>query len=51
MITLGAFELDRVVGRGGMGEVWRAVHRTERVDVAIKVLTGEGARDPEYRGW
>lgn len=39
-ITLGPFVLQGILGKGGMGEVWRAVHRTQRVPVAIKLLFG-----------
>ena len=48
-MDLGVFELDERIGSGGMGEVWRAEHRHEGVGVAIKVITGSRATDPEYR--
>jgi tetratricopeptide (TPR) repeat protein len=47
-IQLGPFELDKIIGRGGMGEIWKGVHRTQRVPVAVKVLTAEGARRDDY---
>ena len=47
-IRLGPFELEEPVGKGGMGEVWRAAHRTQQVPVAVKVLTREGARKDSY---
>jgi len=47
-IPLGPFDLDKPIGRGGMGEVWRGVHRGEGLPVAIKVLTGTRARDPSF---
>lgn len=47
-IPLGPFELETPIGRGGMGEVWRAVHTSREVPVAIKVLTREGSRRSEY---
>lgn len=47
-IPLGPFELEAPIGRGGMGEVWRAVHAVEQVPVAIKVLTREGSRRQQY---
>ncbi|MBS2015645.1 MAG: serine/threonine protein kinase [Deltaproteobacteria bacterium] len=34
------YELRDPIGRGGMGVVWRAEHRTLRTPVAIKLLTG-----------
>ncbi len=45
-LSMGPFDLVRPVGRGAMGEVWRATHRTQKVDVAIKLLYGATARDP-----
>ncbi|MEL6185876.1 MAG: hypothetical protein AAFU79_14730, partial [Myxococcota bacterium] len=32
------YRLDERIGRGGMGEVWRAFDRTLRTDVAVKLL-------------
>lgn len=40
MASLGPFRLDRPLGRGGMAEVWRAVHAAQGVPVAIKLLHG-----------
>jgi serine/threonine protein kinase/tetratricopeptide (TPR) repeat protein len=45
---VGPFELREIVGRGGMGVVWSAVHRVQRTPVAFKVLTHEAARRPAY---
>ncbi len=47
--ALGPFVLERPIGSGGMGEVWRAVHREEQVPVAIKVIGQHWARQPSYR--
>src|SRR5687768_6325962 len=47
--TIGPFDICDLLGRGGMGEVWRAVHRGSGVAVAIKGMTGDRARHPAYR--
>src|SRR5690349_15157725 len=36
------------IGKGGMGKVYRALQRSVRREVAIKVLDAEDSRDPEY---
>ena len=46
---LGPFVLERPIGAGGMGEVWRAMHRDEHTPVAIKVIGPHWARQPSYR--
>ncbi|MCB9687124.1 MAG: protein kinase [Alphaproteobacteria bacterium] len=46
-VVLGPFLLERPLGRGGMGTVWRGRHVTEGVDVAVKVLTREGSEAPD----
>ncbi|MCB9745417.1 MAG: protein kinase [Alphaproteobacteria bacterium] len=46
---VGAFVLEERVGRGGMGEVWRAHHHSQGTPVAIKLVGGSGARDDWYR--
>ena len=38
-IPLGPFDLLEPLARGGMGEVWRGVHRKQRLPVAVKVLS------------
>lgn len=35
----GKYRLTRLIGRGGMGQVWLARHRTLEQDVAIKLMT------------
>lgn len=45
---IGPFALIDIVGQAGMGVVWRGIHLEQRVPVAIKFLTQEGARDPLY---
>ncbi len=44
---LGVFELTELIGRGGMGEVYRARDTKLDRDVAIKVLPESFARDSE----
>ena len=46
-LVAGRFQLDRMVGRGGMGSVWKA--RDGRLDIpcAVKFIEGEIAQNPE----
>ncbi|MGM0559190.1 MAG: serine/threonine-protein kinase PknK [Myxococcota bacterium] len=37
-IRVDAFDLLQPISRGGMGEVWRARHREQNVDAAVKVI-------------
>jgi serine/threonine-protein kinase len=38
---LGSYQLEYLIGRGGMGEVWRARHRMLARDAAIKLIRPE----------
>jgi Tol biopolymer transport system component len=44
---LGSYRIASLVGKGGMGEVYRAHDSKLKRDVAIKILPGELARDPD----
>lgn len=45
----GGFRIDAVIGRGGMGVVYRAWQHRMRRPVALKVLPPQYAEDPVYR--
>ena len=45
--TLGSFRLGTVLGRGGMGEVYEAVHTESKDPAAVKVLHATHLADPE----
>src|SRR5215831_5608378 len=44
---LGSLEITALLGRGGMGEVYRARDNKLKRDVAIKILPDEFSRDPD----
>lgn len=37
-LAIGPFELTDILGRGGMGTVWRGRHRVDSVPVAVKII-------------
>jgi eukaryotic-like serine/threonine-protein kinase len=37
-LDLGSYQLEALIGRGGMGEVWRARHKMLARDAAIKIV-------------
>ncbi|HVR60903.1 MAG TPA: serine/threonine-protein kinase [Polyangia bacterium] len=47
--TLGRYELRRLIGRGGMGAVYEAIHRDLKKRVAVKTLLPALAANPEAK--
>ena len=47
-ITIGPFRLLSILGSGGMGEVWLGEHVTHKVKVALKIMTSDRARQPDF---
>ena len=46
---IGPYRLKRLLGRGGMGEVYEAVHTVKDWPVALKLMSAELSQDPEFR--
>src|SRR5215471_8120810 len=47
-LEIPGYELRQLLGKGGMGEVWRAVQRSLGREVAIKILPATHANDAEF---
>jgi len=45
--TIGPYEVSELIGRGGMGEVFKGLDTKLGRDVALKILPSELSRDPE----
>src|SRR5207237_5351501 len=46
---LGPYRLEKLLGRGGMGSVYVAVHQATGQRAAVKVLSGHLADDSAFR--
>jgi len=47
----GSYHLETMLGRGGMGEVWRASHKLLRRDAAVKLVHPGLRTEPDSPGW
>jgi predicted Ser/Thr protein kinase len=47
--TFGKYKLDRLLGKGGMGEVYEAYDTNKNRTVALKILTDQNAQDESFR--
>ncbi|WAJ43977.1 serine/threonine-protein kinase PknH/PknJ [Mycobacterium sp. Aquia_216] len=47
--TFGPYHLKRLLGRGGMGEVYEAEHTVKEWTVAIKLMSDQFSSDPVFR--
>jgi eukaryotic-like serine/threonine-protein kinase len=46
---LGPLDVQQRIASGGMGDIWRGVHRVQDIPVAIKVIRTEASGDPRFR--
>lgn len=48
-VRLGAFDVLEEIANGGMGDVWRGIHRAQGIPVAIKVLRPSRANQQGFK--
>src|SRR3954454_17458547 len=48
---LGSYHLETMLGRGGMGEVWRASHKLRRREAAVKLVHPGLLTEPNSPEW
>ena len=48
-VIAGRYQLESMIGRGGMGSVWRAKHLTLGTTVAVKIINSELANHAHAR--
>lgn len=46
--TIRDYRVEKLIGKGGFGEVYKAYQRSVQRDVALKVIAPEFANDPEF---
>ncbi|MGC7298818.1 protein kinase, partial [Mycobacteroides abscessus subsp. massiliense] len=47
--VVSGYQIERVLGRGGMGTVYLAANPNLQRSEALKILSAQSSRDPEFR--